>query len=169
MAPLLRMSERNGNVLFVCTANTCRSPMAAALFRHALAAEGEPLRSLVVESAGISALAGYRAAANADLAMRKVGLSLQGHRSTVLTQEMLDRAFAVFCMTESHRAVIGVQFDRAPDRLFLMREFMASGDRDLPDPFGMNLAAYEASRDSMVEAVPSLLAYLRGQFATQPS
>jgi protein-tyrosine-phosphatase len=163
------MTDRNGNILFVCTANTCRSPMAAVLFRHALAAESDPLRSLVVESAGISAMSGYPAATNADQAMRKVGLSLQSHRSTALTQEMLDRAFAVFCMTESHRAVIGVQFERAPERLFLMREFVAGGDRDLPDPFGMNLAAYEASRDAMVEAVPSLLAYLRGQFAVRPS
>jgi protein-tyrosine phosphatase len=160
------MSERNGNILFVCTANTCRSPMAAALFRHALAAESEPLRSLTVASAGTSALEGYPAAANADQAMRKVGLTLVGHRSTPLTQEMLDRAFAVFCMTESHRAVIEVQFDRVPPRLFLMRDFMPDGDRDLPDPFGQNLAAYEASRDAMVEAVPSLLAYLRSQLAT---
>jgi protein-tyrosine-phosphatase len=163
------MSEHNGNVLFVCTANTCRSPMAAALFRHALAAEPEPLRSLTVVSAGISALEGYPAAANADQAMRKVGLSLNGHRSTPLSQEMLDRAFVVFCMTESHRAVIEVQFDRAPERLFLMREFVPGGDRDLPDPFGLNLAAYEASRDAMVEAIPSLLAYLRTQLAARPS
>lgn len=141
--------------------------MAAALFRHALAAESEPLRSLEVRSAGISALAGYPAAANADQAMRKVGLSLVGHRSTPLTQEMLDRAYAVFCMTEAHRAVIEVQFERPPERLFLVREFVGKGERDLPDPFGSNLAAYEASRDAMVEAVPSLLAYLRTQLTEQ--
>lgn len=157
------MSENNGHILFVCTANTCRSPMAAALIRHALAAEPEPLRSLGVESAGISALAGYPAAANADQTLRKVGLSLANHRSAPLTQEMLDRAFAVFCMTEAHRAVIEVQFERPPERLFLLREFVPTGERDLPDPFGMNLAAYEAARDGIVEAIPSLLAYLRGQ------
>jgi len=139
--------------------------MAAALFRHALAAEDPPVRDLVVESAGISALAGYPASANSDQALRKVGLSLIDHRSSVLSQEMLDRAFVVFCMTESHRAVIEVQFERPPSRLFLMREFVSQGERDIPDPFGMNLAAYEASRDSMVEAVPSLLAYLRDQLA----
>lgn len=142
--------------------------MAAALFRHALAAQPEPLHSLGVESAGISALSGYPAAANADQAMRKVGLTLAGHRSSPLTQEMLERAFAVFCMTEAHRAVIEVQFERPPERLFLMREFVPTGDRDLPDPFGMNLAAYEASRDSMVEAIPSLLAYLRAQLVPPP-
>jgi len=138
--------------------------MAAALFRHALAAQDDPLRSLVVESAGISALAGYPAAANSDQALRKVGLSLLDHRSLPLTQEALDRAFAVFCMTESHRAVIEVQFERPPKRLFLMREFVARGDRDIPDPFGLNLAAYEASRDAMVEAIPSLVNYLQAEF-----
>lgn len=160
------MSENNGQIIFVCTANTCRSPMAAALVRHALAAEPEPLHSLTVGSAGISALSGYPAAANADLALRKVGLSLIDHRSAPLTQEVLDRAFAVFCMTEAHRAVIQVQFERPPQRLFLMREFVQGGERDIPDPFGLNLAAYEASRDSMVEAIPPLLAYLRGQLVS---
>jgi protein-tyrosine phosphatase len=160
------MSGNNELLLFVCTANTCRSPMAAALLRHALAAEPEPLRSLQVRSAGISALSGYPAAANADQAMRKVGLSLMDHRSAPLTQDLLDRAFAVFCMTEAHRALIEVQFDRAPERLFLMREFVPQGERDLPDPFGQNLAAYEASRDSMVEAIPSLLDYLRSEMAS---
>lgn len=155
------MPETNGHVLFVCTANTCRSPMAAALFRHALAAQPEPLRSLDVLSAGVSALAGYPAAANATQALRKVGISLADHRSQRLTQEMLDGALAVFCMTEGHRAMIELEAEPVPARVHLMREFMPGGDRDIPDPFGMNLAAYEASRDSMVEAIPPLLAYVR--------
>lgn len=162
------MSEKTGHVLFVCTANTCRSPMAAALFRHALAAEAEPLRSLDVISAGVSALAGYPAATNATNALRKVGISLTDHRSQRLTQEMLDRALAVFCMTEGHRAMIELEAEPVPPRIHLMRDFIPGADRDIPDPFGMNLAAYESSRDSMVEAIPPLLAYIRSLLVDAP-
>lgn len=135
--------------------------MAAALLRHALAAEPEPLRSLRVISAGVSAMAGYPAATNAMQALKKVGVTLDGHRSQRVTQPMLDGALAVFCMTESHRAMLALDFDPVPPRVHLMRELMPGAEPDIPDPFGMNIGAYEASRDSMVEAIPSLLAYLR--------
>jgi protein-tyrosine-phosphatase len=142
--------------------------MAAALFRHAIAAEPEPMRSVEVISAGVSALAGYPAAANAVLALRKVGISLAEHRSQRLTQEMLDRALAVFCMTEGHRAMIELEAEPVPARIHLMRDFIPGGDHDIPDPFGMNLASYEASRDSMVEAIPPLMAYVRSLLVDAP-
>jgi protein-tyrosine phosphatase len=135
--------------------------MAAALVRHALDAEPEPLRSIMVDSAGVSALAGYPASANAVETLRKCGLSLSDHRSKPLTQDLLDTAMAVFCMTDSHRAMIEVQSPRAPQNLQLMRAFLNDDEPEIPDPFGMNLAAYEASRDSMVEAIPSIIAHLR--------
>lgn len=135
--------------------------MAAALLRHALAAEPEPLKSVPVISAGTSAMAGYPAANNAVQALKKVGITLNGHRSQRVTQELLNQALAVFCMTESHRAMIELDYDPIPQNLHLMRELMDGADPDIPDPFGSNLAAYESSRDSMVEAIPSIIAYLR--------
>jgi protein-tyrosine-phosphatase len=135
--------------------------MAAALFRHAIDAEPEPLRSLFVDSAGVSALAGYPASANAIETMRKCGLSLGDHRSKPLTQDLLDTALAVFCMTDAHRAMIEMQSPRPPQNIHLMREFIDTAELEIPDPFGMNLAGYEAARDSMVEAIPSIVAHLR--------
>jgi len=135
--------------------------MAAALLRHALAAEPDPLHSLKVMSAGVSALNGYPPSPNAKEALRKVGLSLTDHRSHAVTPELLDAARAVFCMTDAHRAMIELQFEHGAERTHLMREFLPNEEHDIPDPFGMNLAAYEACRDSMVEAVPSILTHLR--------
>ena len=135
--------------------------MAAALLRHALAAEPEPLKSLPVISAGVSAMAGYPAATNAVQALKKVGITLADHRSQRVTQQMLNEALAVFCMTESHRAMLELDYDPLPQHLHLMRELMPGTEADIPDPFGMNLAAYEASRDAMVEAIPSIVGYLR--------
>lgn len=151
-----------GPVVVVCTANICRSPMAAALLRHALAAEEEPLRSLPVVSAGVSARGGDRVTDYSVIALKKVGIDISGHVSQPLTQAMLDEASAVFCMTEAHRMMILATAEPTPPRVHLFREFMApDGNREIADPFGGPLRVYEASRDEMVEAVPSIVEYLR--------
>lgn len=148
-------------LLIVCTANICRSPMAAGLLRHALAAQPEPLRSLKVMSAGVSARPGEAVSENSVIALRKVGIDISNHSSRQLTQQLLDSAVAVICMTESHRAMIQLQADPAPRHLHLFREFMEEGDKEIPDPYGGPLKIYEVCRDEMVEAIPSLIEYLK--------
>jgi protein-tyrosine-phosphatase len=148
-------------LLVVCTANICRSPMAAGLLRHALAGQPEPLRSLKVVSAGVSARPGEPVSENSVVALRKVGIDISKHTARSLTQEMLDSALAVICMTESHRALIQLQADPVPKHLYLFREFMSDGDKEIPDPYGGPLRIYELCRDEMVEAIPSLLEYLK--------
>jgi protein-tyrosine-phosphatase len=151
-----------GEIVVVCTANICRSPMAAALLQHALQAEPEPLRSLKVISAGVVARRGEPVSANSVAALKKVGLDIAGHRSQPVTQEMLDRAKVVLCMTESHRAMIHVQAEPLPSHLYLFREFMPGEvDREIGDPFGGPLALYEVVRDEMVESIPALVRHLR--------
>ena len=151
-----------GNIVTVCTANICRSPMAAALLQHALAAQPEPLRSVQVISAGVAARNGELVSENSVLALKKVGLDLAGHRSRALTQRMLDEALAVICMTESHRAMIEVQADPVPKHLYLFREFLpGAADREIADPYGGPIRTYEAARDEMVESIPALVAHLK--------
>lgn len=136
--------------------------MAAALLQHALAAQPEPLRSLRVVSAGVAARGGEIVSENSVQALRKVGLDISGHRSQPLTQELLDEALAVICMTESHRAMIQVQAEPVPANLFLFREFLPGpGDKEIGDPFGGPLRLYESVRDEMVESIPGLVAHLR--------
>ncbi len=151
-----------GHILVVCTANICRSPMAAGLLQHALAAQPEPWQALRVVSAGIVARDGDRVSENSVLALRKAGIDIAGHRSQPVTQELLDEALIVLCMTESHRASIRLQAEPVPARLHLFREFMpAPASREIADPFGGNLKTYEQCRDEMVEAIPSLVAHLK--------
>jgi protein-tyrosine phosphatase len=135
--------------------------MGAALLRHALSAQPEPLRSLKVISAGVASRAGEPVSTNSVTALKKVGIDLKGHSSQPVTQELLDRAILVLCMTESHRDMIEESADPVPKQLFLFREFLGgTGDMGIPDPFGLHLTAYEASRDEMVAAIPSIIAYL---------
>lgn len=148
-------------IVVVCTANICRSPMAAGLLRHALAAQPEPLRSLQVYSAGVSARVGEPVTDHSVTALRKVGIDISGNVSRPLTQEMINGALAIFCMTESHRAMIEATANPPPKRLHLFREFLKGGDKEIPDPYGAPLPAYEATRDEMVEALPSVLEFLK--------
>lgn len=158
-----------GYILTVCTANICRSPMAEALLQHALRAQEEPLRSLKVISAGVAARFGEPVSENSVLALRKVGIDITRHIAQPLTQKLVEEALAIFCMTESHRAMIELAFDPPPKNLFLFREFMPrTADPEIPDPFGGPLRLYEACRDEMVEAVPSLIEYLKSVTA-QPA
>lgn len=156
----------HGPIVAVCTANICRSPMAAALLQHALAAQPEPLRSLRVISAGVAARHGEPVSENSVHALKKVGIDIAQHRAQPLTQRMLDEAFAVICMTESHRAMIEVQANPVPRNIFLFREFMPdAAEKEIGDPYGGPLRVYEAARDEMVEAVPSLVEQLKALVA----
>lgn len=158
-----------GTIVTVCTANICRSPMAAALLQHALAAQPDPFRSLRVISAGVAARNGEPVSENSVLALRKVGIDVSHHRSQSLTQRMLDEAVAVYCMTESHRAMIQVQADPVPRNLFLFREFFpGDGDKEIGDPFGGPLRIYEAVRDEMVESIPALIDHLKTLIGPRP-
>lgn len=149
-------------LLTVCTANICRSPMAAGLLAHALAAQPEPLKSLEVQSAGVAARMGEPVSENSVTALKRVGIDIQNHASQPLTQEIVDQALAIFCMTETHRAMIQLQFDPPPENVFLWREFLPAGeDKEIGDPYGGPLRVYEACRDEMVEAIPSLVTFLR--------
>jgi protein-tyrosine-phosphatase len=146
-------------ILVVCTANICRSPMAAALLRHALAAQPDPLRSLDVISAGVAARSGEPVTDHSVTTLKKVGIDISNHLSRPLTQELLNNALVVLCMTESHRASIASTASPPPKNLWLFRQFMPPGsDLEIPDPYGSPLRVYNTCRDEIVEAIPSLIA-----------
>lgn len=151
-----------GHILIVCTGNICRSPMAEGLLKHALAGQSGILRSLPVISAGVASRSGEPVSENSVTALKKVGIDISGQRSRALTQEMLDQAATVFGMTESHRSVIQLRAQPVPSHLYLFREFLPEpASKEIGDPYGGPLKVYEACRDEMVEAIPSLVEFLK--------
>ena len=159
------MATKRDLIIMVCTGNVCRSPMAEKLLQLALYAEDAPLKDLTVVSAGVAAGYGDPASTNSVRALQKVGLDLDHHKSQPVTSDLLDRAFAIFGMTHSHLDVLRAYYPEIADRTYLFREFIGGGaEIEIPDPFGGPLPLYTECLDSMVEAIPSLITYLKSQY-----
>lgn len=158
------MANERNLILTICTGNTCRSPMAEKLLQSALNAEGAPLNELGVVSAGVAAGNGDPASSNSVAALKKVKLDLVHHKSQAITTDLLDRTFAIFGMTDSHLDALRQYYPELPERVHLFREFMDDDDDQIPDPFGGNFDEYVTCRDAMIEAIPSLIAYLKREY-----
>jgi len=144
------------NFLLVCTGNTCRSPMAAALLRRLLAQRlgcGEaqlPDRGYQVESAGVGACDGVPASESAMAVMRDRGLDLTGHRSAALTLEAIQRADYIWTMTASHLRAVAAMSPAAVDRCRLL------DDQEVEDPIGEDETVYARCADRIEQALRRL-------------
>ena len=106
--------------------------MAEKLLQHALAAEGAPLDQLEVLSAGVAASYGDPASENSVAALKKVNLDLGQHKSQPLSEDLIDRAFAIFGMTDSHVDVLRHYYPNLPERVHLLRSFIGISEEMLP-------------------------------------
>ncbi len=147
-------------ITVVCTGNVCRSPMGERLLAHALAAVND-LADIRVLSAGTAAFPGDNASRNSQVALRKVGLDLSDHRSRPLTNQLLEISDLVLTMTSGHRDVIELQSPELNVPVYRFREWMDVGSKEIPDPFGGPLDIYLETRDSLVEAIPSIVKFIK--------
>lgn len=123
-----------GTILFVCTGNFCRSPMAEAIFKDLLS-QDEKQESYQVRSAGTWTHDGLSASPLALQAMRELGLDIGTHRSHHLTSQDIEEASLILVMTQDHKQALAVEFPQASGKLYLLSE-MADKSYDIEDPSG---------------------------------
>ena len=148
------------DVIFICTGNVCRSPMAEGFYRHLN--EGDD--SIRIGSAGISAFDGQAASQHSVDVMRQEGIDISGHASRMLSPEMVNEASHVFGMTRSHCDAVQMMFPEAREKVFVLREFLVGADADfdldVSDPIGGSLEEYVRTRNLIKEALPSIAKFV---------
>src|SRR6185295_14018071 len=146
-------------VLFVCTGNICRSPMAEGLFRHAVAGRGD----YRVVSAGLGAIDGQPPSAYAVQAMHELDIDISQQRSRMLTAQLVRDADFIFGMTHSHVDSVMLLYPQMSEKVFLLREFDETLDpfeKDISDPIGGSYEVYTNCRDQIEQGIASILRYL---------
>lgn len=145
-------------ILFVCTGNLCRSPMAEALFRHRMGEDS----GWEAASAGTYATYGSPASENAVEAVRELGVDLSGHHSQPLTAELVEAADLIVVMTAEHRFHLLQDFPEVGNRVFLIKSFGTSKvPADVSDPYGGSLNTYKRIRDEIDRALSDLILFIR--------
>ena len=154
-------------ILFVCTGNICRSPMAEGLFRHMTAKRGK----YQVYSAGVGAMDGFQPSAHAISAMRELGIDISQQRSRSISRELVDQADYIFGMTRGHVEAVSVMYPHAEEKTFILREFddtLDAYEKDISDPIGGNLRVYQACRDQIEQGIFSMLKFIEQQADQTP-
>lgn len=140
-------------VLFLCTGNTCRSPMAQVMLQQMLADQGIGEDEVKVTSAGLYASNGETASPQAVQVMGKRGISLASHRSRRLTPKMINEAALILGMTDEHKQAVMMLDAAASDKVFSLGEYVSKpGEntwRQVPDPFGQSVDVYQQTAKAL--------------------
>ncbi|KAB7707474.1 low molecular weight protein arginine phosphatase [Bacillus aerolatus] len=136
-------------ILFVCTGNTCRSPMAEAILKH-------KKQEWEVQSAGIFAADGSPAASHSVQVLQENKIAIQ-HISQGITPDLVEWADVIFTMTNSHKQALLSSFPKCSEKIWPLREFIHEQQEDVADPYGGSIDDYRRTYAELDELIALLL------------
>ena len=144
-------------LIFVCTGNTCRSPMAEGLLKAMLPKEC----GWEISSAGVCAANGWPPSDHSIEALREKGIDISAQRSQTLTPALIEAADLLITMTKGHRQAVLAAVPQSAGKVFLLKSFgIAQSAADIYDPVGETLDVYRRVRDEIDAALPDLILYM---------
>lgn len=138
----IKTKNRRKKILFVCTGNTCRSPIAEALLRTKI--KRNKIRWWDVSSCGIQAEVGGAISSNSKTVLEEIGISVDKFAPRQLTQKLIDVSAMVICMTETQKQML-----EGCGHVFCIKDVCGY---DVPDPYGCGLDTYRVTRDALSRA-----------------
>ncbi len=141
-------------MIFVCSGNTCRSPLAEGIAKKIF--PETLLHDIEISSAGTSAVAGFPASALAVEVARKHAIDLAGHRTRPVNTAMIREADLILALAEQHKRTIGALEPRALAYTVLLGDFCGEAAGDISDPIGEGLEAYEATFAAIYRCIEGL-------------
>ncbi len=144
------------NILFVCTANVCRSPMAEAIFNALAEEKGLPWRAV---SAGVAALEGEDITPNARAALEEVGIYPDGPGARQVSEVMLEEAEIVLVMSPGHVRTLRRHSGSLSDEVYTLPEYATgiASEEGIPDPYGHTMATFRASVRQLLSYVDKVV------------
>ena len=136
------------NILFVCTGNTCRSPMAEGFLKYLL----QNQTNINISSAGTSAILNEPANQSAITVMNEINIDISNYQSKPITLELLEYTNLILAMTNHHRETIIYHFPSIMEYSFLLSDYASNGKikREISDPYGGTLEIYRNAREEII-------------------
>ena len=141
-------------ILFVCTGNTCRSPMAEALLRKKAKEEGLDLE---VDSAGIFAIDGGPISDKSIEVLRRDGIYIEDYKSQMASEELLKKQDLVLTMSRGHKTSLLSSYDFLDKKVYTMKEYAYNIEEDVLDPFGGSLDIYLSTKEELEEIINDIV------------